>query len=316
MMIEKIDGEVRMDIRNLTTFIYVAELNSFTKAAEKLGYSQSTVSFQIKQLEAELDTLLFERINHTVALTEKGRSVLKYAHQINELTRTLKETVQEERAAGGHVRLAMADSLCDSLLGEGFLSFRKKYPGISLKITAAVTEEMFRLMDHNEADVILTLDNHIYNTEYVIVREEKIGMHFVAGIGNPLAGLESILVEELVGQPFILTEKGMSYRRLMDEKLAGMSLEIQPVLEIGSAGLICSLVEQGVGISFLPDYVTEKGISSGKMTYLRVSDFEIEIWKQLLYHRDKWVSPQMESVIQYCVNREFSTESFRKVEGC
>ena len=153
-----------MDIKNLITFIHVAEQNSFTKAAEKLGYSQSTVSFQIKQLEAELDTLLFERINHTVALTEMGRAVLKYAHQINELTQTLKENMQKEKVVSGHVRLAMADSLCDSLLGEGFLEFRKKYPGITLKITAAVTEEMFRLIDHNEADVILTLDNHIYNT--------------------------------------------------------------------------------------------------------------------------------------------------------
>lgn len=294
-----------MDIKNLITFIYVAELNSFTRAAEKLGYSQSTVSFQIKQLEAELDTLLFERINHTVALTEMGREVLKYAHQINELTQTLKENIQDEKMVSGHVRLAMADSLCDSLLGERFLDFRKKYPGITLKITAAVTEEMFRLIDHNEADVILTLDNHIYNTEYVIVREEKIGVHFVAGADNPLADRNYISVKELVEQPFILTEKGMSYRRLMDEKLAGMSLEIQPVLEIGSAGLISSLVEQGAGISFLPDYVTEKGIKSGRMIYLNVNDFKIEVWKQLLYHRDKWVSPQMESVIRYCVDREF-----------
>ena len=62
-----------MDIKNLTTFIYVAELNSFTKAAEKLGFSQSTVSFQIRQLERELNSQLFERVNHTIALTEKGR---------------------------------------------------------------------------------------------------------------------------------------------------------------------------------------------------------------------------------------------------
>ena len=61
-----------MDIKNLNTFILVAEMNSFSKAAVKLGYSQSTVSFQIKQLEQEFNSQLFERINHTVALTEKG----------------------------------------------------------------------------------------------------------------------------------------------------------------------------------------------------------------------------------------------------
>lgn len=302
-----------MEIKNLTTFIYVAELNSFTKAAEKLGYSQSTVSFQIKQLERELDSQLFERINHTVALTEKGKEVLKYAHQISELTQGLEKKMRDERHAAGHVRLAMADSLCDSLLADQFLDFRNRYPDITLKITAAVTQEMFRLLDHNEADVILTLDNHIYDREYVIVREEKVGMHFVARGDSPLAKRPSLLVRELTDEPFILTEKGMSYRRLMDEKLAAMSLEIQPVLEIGSTSLICSLVEQGAGISFLPDYVTAKGIAAGKIVCLRVEDFEIEIWKQLLYHRDKWVSPQMESVIRYCVSREFDSAFERDV---
>ena len=98
----------------------------------------------------------------------------------------------------------------------------------------------------------------------------------------------------------------MSYRRLMDEKLAEMSLEIQPVLEIGSADLICSLVEQGAGISFLPDYVTAEKVKDGRLAHLNVDDFDVEVWKQLLYHRDKWVSPQMDSVMRYCVDREFT----------
>lgn len=295
-----------MDIRNLVTFIHVAELNSFTKAAAVLGYSQSTVSFQIRQLEEELHFPLFERIRHTVALTEKGREVLEYAHRITRLAQELEESIQEEKAVKGHVRLAMADSLCDSLLSEKFPDFRKRYPGITLKIIAAGTEEMFRLINHNEADAILTLDNHIYNAEYIIVKEERMGVHFVANTEWALSRRKEIPVQDLVQQPFILTERGMSYRRLLDEKMAGMSLEIQPVLEIGSAQLICSLVKQGVGLSFLPDYVTEQDVKAGKMVRLNVEDFEIEVWKQLLYHRDKWVSPQMESVLQYCVSREFS----------
>lgn len=304
--IEKIDEVEKLDLKNLITFIHVAELNSFTKAAKTLGYSQSTISFQIKQLESELDSQLFERINHTIALTEKGREVLNYAHQINKLTQELEKNMQNEQSINGHIRLAMADSLCDSLLSEKFLDFRNQHPGLTLKIIAAGTEEMFRLLNHNEADMILTLDNHIYNTEYVIVKEEKIGVHFVASPKFAMARSDIISIWELARQPFILTEKGMSYRRLMDEKLAEMSLEIHPVLEIGSTNLICSLVEQGIGISFLPDYVTEKSIASGNMVYLNIRHFEIEVWKQLLYHRDKWVSPQMESVIQYCISREFS----------
>ena len=73
--------EVYMELRNLITFIHVSELGSFTKAADELGYSQSTISFQIKQLEDELGCLLFDRINHTITLTERGRDLLSYARE-------------------------------------------------------------------------------------------------------------------------------------------------------------------------------------------------------------------------------------------
>lgn len=294
-----------MDLKNLLTFMHVAELNSFTRAGQKLGFSQSTVSFQIKQLERELGTQLFERINHTVVLTEKGRDVLKFAHQISKMTQELDKRLQNEEEVSGNVRIAMADSLCDDMLQEGFGEFRDRYPGISLKIITAGTEEMFRLLNQNEADAVLTLDNHIFHAEYVIAREERSGVHFVADSENPLCEREELFPEDLAGQPFLLTEKGMSYRRLMDEKFAELSMEILPVLEIGSAGLICSLVEQGAGISFLPDYVTEEKVRAGRLRYLPVKNFEIEIWKQLLYHRDKWVTPQLESALAYLSEREF-----------
>ena len=71
-----------MDLQGLKIFIHVAELNSFTKAGEKLGFSQPTVSFQIKQLEAELGVQLFDRIGHTIKLTDAGRDALDYAHKI------------------------------------------------------------------------------------------------------------------------------------------------------------------------------------------------------------------------------------------
>ena len=296
-----------MDLKNLTTFIHVAELGSFTKAGVALGCSQSTISFQIRQLEEELSFPLFERINRTVVLTDKGREVLAYAHQIRQLTDELKQNIQSDRPRSVRIRVAMSDSLCNSLLEDNFQQFLQAHPGINLKIVAAGTEEMFRLLDHNEVDAILTLESHIYNTEYVIVREEEVAHHFVAAASSPLAKLRQIPPEELVHQRFILTEKGMSYRRLLDEQLAQRSLEIIPVLEIGNPHLICELVPQGVGVSFLPDYVTEKAVKEGKLVYLEVPGIQVSIWKQLLHHRDKWISPQISSVLQYCVEKEFHT---------
>lgn len=288
-----------MDIKNLLTFIQVAELNSFTKAAQVLGYSQSTVSSQIKQLETELNCQLFERIYHTIALTDKGKEVLNYAHQMTKLTAELENSIQDLSSIHGHVHLALADSLTYSLLKEKFVEFVKKYPYITLKITPAGTQDLFRLLNHNEVDMILTLDSHIYDKEYVIVKEEKISARFVVSVHHDLAKKDVVSIEELITHAFILTEKGMSYRRIFDEMLAERSLEVEPILELGSTQLICSLVEQGIGVSLLPEYVTQHLVQEGKLKYLEVEGFDIKVWKQLLYHRNKWVTPQMEVMMQY-----------------
>ncbi|MBQ6684840.1 MAG: LysR family transcriptional regulator, partial [Firmicutes bacterium] len=93
-------------------------------------------------------------------------------------------------------------------------------------------------------------------------------------------------VRDLLDQPFILTEKDMSYRRLLDEHLASASLEVRPVLELGRTDLICNLVEQGIGISFLPEYVIRDRIEAGTLVTLPVEDIDIRVWKQLIHHRD------------------------------
>lgn len=86
---------------------------------------------------------------------------------------------------------------------------------------------------------------------------------------------------------------------MLDERLARDSMEVHPILEIGGADLICKLVEDDVGISFLPDYITEQSVKKGKIVKLNVIDYSFELWKQILYHREKWMSPQLQAVIHY-----------------
>jgi len=287
-----------MELRSLNTFIQVAECGSFTRAAEILGYSQPTISIQIKQLEKELGIKLFDRIGHTVRLTEGGHTALYHAQRICRMCQEM-ALGGEEGDFRGTVRLAMADSLCAALLRKGFAAFREHHENISINITAAGTTELFRMLDHNEVDLVCTLDSHIYSTNYIVAHEEKIGVHFVVASSHPLAKNKVVSVSDLMNQPFILTEKGMSYRRLLDEWLASSSMEIQPVLETGSADLICTLVEQGIGMSFLPDYVTQDAVNRGSIVRLSADGFSPDLWKQLLHHRDKWISPPLQAVIHY-----------------
>lgn len=292
-----------MEIRNLVTFIHVAELGSFTKAANTLGYSQSTVSFQIKQLEEELECLLFERINHAISLTEKGKQLLSYAQQVTHLTNEFKETLTNTKISG-HIHIVTPDSICESMITRNYADFYHKYPDITLKFSTADTDDMFRILNHNEADLIFTLDAHSYHKDYVIAKEEKVKMHFVTNASSNFKG-KKVKIHDLLDTPFILTEKQMGYRRVFDKKLASLSLEITPILELGRTDIITSILEDNNFISFLPDFVTEKKVEEEKLVYLDVEDFEIDIWKQLIYHKNKWLSKPIEAFIQYVKEKEF-----------
>ena len=113
-----------MDLRSLNIFIEVAELGSFTRAGEKLGYSQPTISFQIKQLEKEMGVPLFDRIGHTVSLTDAGRDALSYAQEICHMSQEMVLGSAGRREASGVLRLGMADSLCAPLIAGDFGRFR------------------------------------------------------------------------------------------------------------------------------------------------------------------------------------------------
>lgn len=294
-----------MELKNLITFIHVAELGSFTKAAEQLGYSQSTISFQIKQLEDELDCLLFERINHTITLTERGHELVSYAHKVRALTEDFKESITKEDDCRGHIHIVTPDSVCEDMIYSRYIDFHNKYPNISIKFTTADTSVMFDMLDHNEADAIITLDSHSYRKDYVIAKEESLPMHFVTNSKSKFAGKKNLQIKDIAGEPFILTEYGQGYRRVFDKELAKKSLEITPVLEIGRTDIITNLLAKSDMISYLPDFVTKELIESGELCYLDVVDINIEIWKQLIYHKNKWMSKSLRTVIEYIIKHDF-----------
>ena len=295
-----------MELRNLITFIHVAELGSFTKAAEQLGYSQSTISFQIKQLEDELDCLLFERINHTITLTERGRELVSYAHQVRALTEDFKDSLTKDEECKGHIHIVTPDSVCEDMIYAHYIDFHNKYPDISIKFTTADTSVMFDMLDHNEADAIITLDSHSYRKDYVIAKEQALPLHFVTNSKSRFAEKSNIKMADIANEPFILTEYGQGYRRVFDKELAKKSLDITPVLEIGRTDIITRLLAQSDMISYLPDFVTKEFIESGELCYLDVVDMNIEIWKQLIYHKNKWMSKSLKAFIEYIKNNEFS----------
>lgn len=296
-----------MEIRNLLTFVEVAERSNFTRAAEALGYTQSTVSHQIKQLESELGCLLFERIRHKITLTERGRELLEYARAVCTLTDEFSERMHSPEEVRGALRILTPDSLCEEMIRRNYLAFHERYPAIALSFVSAGTEDMFTLLDENEADLMLTLDAHAYRHDYVIAKEERVPMHFVTGARSPYAGRRLGSLAEVAALPLLLTERGLGYRRVLDEALARQSLAAEPILELSRTDVICDILSRGVGVSFLPDFVTRERVLRGELVYLDAPLPSTEVWKQLIHHKNKWQGAAMRALIGFIAEKEFSS---------
>lgn len=286
-----------MELRNIKTFQCVAEQCSFSKAAVMLGYSQSTVTTQIQQLEQEFGTLLFERIHKTVRLTAAGTEFVGFAQKMLLTADEAKNAMKRLPEENGELRIAMAESLCSTFFPDILERYHKEYPNVDLSITTGGTDDIFYMLRHNEADMVYTLDRRIYSTDLVTALEKEEDVYFVASPSYSAAG-KAVTLEELTKYDFILTEKNMSYRKHLDELMASKSLQIRPFLELGSVEMIRTLVERGIGISFLPCYAVKDSIKNGTLVKIDVSENQIEVWRQLIYHKNKWVSPAMRAMIK------------------
>lgn len=288
-----------MDTNVLKTFVAVCEYSGFSAAAEKLGYTQSTVSSQIKQLENELNTVLFDRFYHRISLTSDGTIVLQHARDILESQERMTEHLRTPEVVEGNIRLAMSSSVCNRFFKDDFLEFRKQFPNIHLVVLESGTEQMFDMLRKNEVDLIFTLDSHIYDSEFIICAEHEEKVHFFASVDNPLTKENEISLKEICSEDFVLTESNMSYRKLLNNELSAKSLEICPVLEIGNPLQICSLIRNSKMISFLPDFITEDYYRSEQIKHLSVADCNISVWTQLLIHKNKWKSPALNAFIDF-----------------
>lgn len=290
--------EREMDTNVLKTFIAVCEYSGFSAAAKELGYTQSTVSSQIKQLEKELDVRLFDRYYHKINLTEKGVLVLQQARNILKAQAKMLDSLNSAESIEGEIRLSMSSSVCSRYFKNDFLRFHHQYPEIKVEITENGTEQMFDKLRKNETDLVFTLDRHIYDSDFIICAEQEEQVHFIAAADNPVAGC-SWKLSEISQNEFVLTEQAMSYRKILNETLASQSLEIRPVLEIGNPLQICELVKNSSLLSFLPDFISEKYVKDGQIKRLDVAGCPVTVWTQLLLHKNKWRSPAINVFVEF-----------------
>jgi len=287
-----------MEIRQLVTFIADSQINSFSRAAEELGYTQSAVTIQIKNLEDELGVKLFDRMGKQVALTQQGKQFLVHAHNIINETQQAKISLTRDSPLTGTLVIGTNESLCFTKLPAILTYFRQHHPDVNICIVFESPQQLLDMMDCNQVDLVYLLDEPRYDNNWNKEMEEKEPVVFVCASRCRLAGMENLDITDFLNEPFFLVEKNAKYRRLLDEYLASRIITLKPFVEISDTEFILKMVELNNGLSFLPRFAVEKSVAEGRLSILDTKEPEIFMYRQIFYHKDKWKTREMDEFIR------------------
>lgn len=281
-----------MELRELKSFLKIMELESFSRAAKELGYSQSALSVQIHSLENELGVRLFDRMGKQVALTPPGRQlarrVLPILQEVEEL-----ENVMHNRPPAEALRIGMIESLCKAHMPQVMDYVCRNLPQLHITITIDSPSVLLDALNHNKVDLVYVLDKPLYDGKWEKVFQKRENIVFVCSVDSPLAREKDLKLDQVIRQPFFLTEKADNYRLSLDQQLAARQMALNPILEVSDTGFILDMVQRGLGLSFLPQYVVENSPYRDRLQILQVKDFHMHMYRQLFYHKDKWLTQAM-----------------------
>lgn len=296
-----------MDLRHFQTFVKVVEKQSFSKAAEALGYTQAAVTVQIQQLEEELRTPLFDRMKRQIYLTEAGEKFIYYA---NEVLRTVDEAAtfnQRDPALSGAIRVGTVGSIGTAWFPKLICEFHRDHPDVEIKVVIGKTDELIEMMNRNEIDLVFTIDEKIYMKEIVKPIQIKQKMIFVTH-PHHLDLKRKYRIRELAEHPFLLTEKGEAYRYELERFLAKEDVQLKTLLEVGDIDIITSILERGLGIAFIPEFSVVDRLKSGQLNKINVTMPHVEMWAQVMYHEKKYLTGTMYAFIECIRTTLFSDE--------
>ncbi|HGE5780123.1 MULTISPECIES: LysR family transcriptional regulator [Bacillus] len=287
-----------MEIKQLITFKTAAENLNFTQTAKILNFAQSSVTAQIKALEAELGTALFERLGKRLFLTEAGRKFQLYANKMIALSYEAKMVVQDQEKSSGTLVIGAQESQCTYRLPSILKEFKTKFPQIRLIFKPAHSNEAVKeqLME-GKLDLAFILDTckieDVLHVESLIQEELKI----VVCPNHPLLKNPIISTKDLESETLLLTELGCSYRTIFEELFRAEGVYPVNKIEFVSVEAIKQCVIAGLGIAILPAMVVEKEIQEGTIGELTMENTIDPIFTQIAWHKDKWITAPLQQFI-------------------
>jgi DNA-binding transcriptional LysR family regulator len=265
----------RVTLRQLRTFKTVADLNSFSLAAQRLRLSQPSVSYQVKELEDTLGLPLLDRLGKRVHLTEAGSMLYGYARRMLDVLDEAALAAEEMRGIQrGTLRVGASTTVGIYLLPAALGAFKKLHPGlvISLEIgsRARVQEQVLR----NVLDLAV-VGPALKDPDLAIIPFISDELVVVAPAGHPLSTKRGLSLKDLADQPFVMREATSGSRWSLEKAARKAGAKLTVAMELGSNGAIKHAVESGLGLAVLSRYACALELSSGRLVELDVRGFPI-----------------------------------------
>jgi DNA-binding transcriptional LysR family regulator len=278
-----------MDLRQLEIVRAIAETGSFTGAGARLHVSQSAISRQILLLEDEFHERLFVRLGRRVQITAVGEALLQLSHRVfSDIRDTSSSITDRQKVLSGPLNLVGGMTVCLYVFPPLLKEFRQHHPHVDIKVATGGVQRLLRRLRTRRADLaLLTLpvDDASFTTVPVL-REE---LMLVMPAGHPLSLKDSVPVEALVGQPFIVFEAGSNTRRTLDEFFVREQIKPNVVTETENVEIIKSMVASGLGISIVPFQSVERETRGGTLKVARIRGQQLVRETGWVYRADERV---------------------------
>ena len=287
-----------MDIRHFKTFKSIIEEGSFSKAAMKRGYTQSTITSQIQQLERDLSIKLFEKIGRNMVLTPVGKELIPYTNELLDTIKKIESIGKNSDTITGELKVAISESLMSYKLQDVLSLFKQKAPNVRLSIISLNCYAIKNILLKGEVDIGLLYDVGDQNDSLTSVHLADFPLTLVCSPLFEQDKFNFFKSNQKINTSIIINEADCTYRRILEKYFRDKDILLNSTMELWSIEAIKKCVSSNLGISFLPRFVVEEELTNGKLKEVKAGCSDAEITAIYAYHKNKWISPAMSLFMQ------------------
>jgi DNA-binding transcriptional LysR family regulator len=278
-----------MDFDQLETFIDVARLSSFSRAAEKRFRTQPAISSQIRSLEEEVGARLLDRSGGKVSLTASGKLFLKFAEDTLDVRKAVVTAIAEtERVPRGEIVVGANEGTCLHILPEVFAHFKKQYPDVSVNIRRADYSKVLESVIDNSVDFgVVSLP--ITDTRLTAVPIHRDELVLIVPPRHPLAKLKSAAAADIAQYPLVMPKVGHT-RDALDELFHQKKLKPRYAMEVDSSELLKRFVAADVGVGFIARSHVQEDVQARVLATVPLAEAQIRRDLALVFRKDKALS--------------------------